>query len=282
MKKNLIYEMVLEIHKDKNLIIENWVKPREFKPGYSGIVDGDAGVEIGKNGELIGARTQTKHSECTSRNAYTDKAEKRGTIPVPFKELPPSMKRKAEAMKEWLRVNGWLKKMSKEDFSTIDLKFVGANGECLVSPEGQKSFRVPLEKYMPASVVAEEEDKIENLGIEFGTEKGAGGQAKSIIKSVIIKNGKKQVYDWNNPDLPDFYRSAVKRVASAIRKHDSTTQDPNKKIMAKINPKEDWKTVDVRLMGNGDAIVNFDDGGTVRVTGAAASMYTEEVNYFPY
>ena len=276
MKKNILAETTLGVSKYKDMLIIEWTQPKEFKGGYTGIVDKDAGVEIGANGNLYGARTQTKHSYASSRNAYTDKAESRGTVPVPFKDLAPSIRRRALAMKKWLDNQRILKKLAKEDYSSIDLKFA-ANGDCEVTPEQGKSFKVPEREYMAASVVAEEEEKAEDLGIEFGTIDGPNGQKKSVIKSVLFKGGQNRTYDWEDPNLPNFYRNVVRRVAAAIRKSENGNS-----IMQKINAKEDWKTVDVRVMSNGDAKINFDNGGTTTIKGAAASIVTESVNYFPY
>lgn len=274
MKKNILAETTLGVSKYKDMLIIEWTQPKEFKGGYTGTVDKDAGVEIGANGHMYGARTQTKHSYASSKNAYTDKAEDRGTVPVPFKDLVPSLKRRALAMKQWLISKGLLKKLAKEDYSNIDLRFT-ANGDCVVTPEQGQSFKVPESKYMAASVVAEEEEKAEDLGIEFGTVDGPNGQKKSVIKSVLFKNGQNKTYDWGDPNLPTFYKNLVKRVAGAIRKSGNN-------IMQKINAKEDWKTVDVRVMANGDAVLNFDDGGSTTIKGAAASVMTESINYFPY
>ena len=104
---------------------------------------------------------------------------------------------------------------------------------------------------------------------EIYVELGPNGPVAVRGKGVAVKGG----YGYGNiksNQISPSVKSALKEVIEYLKR---------KNLLKNITSKEDYKTLDIQF-NTDSAVVNFDNGGSVKVPLSTGSIVTE--NYFPY
>ena len=122
---------------------------------------------------------------------------------------------------------------------------------------------------------ARERGATPHLGVEFGPpdpETGDKYGVKSVWTFSTRSEDKKRILNYD--ELEPKYRTAIQQARAYLKKIG---------LLPKMTAKTSWNSIDVAFTGNGEALVSTDDG-TVKDKRIkfAASVYTEDVNYFPY